>query len=349
MPQVTMKEIAEKVGLSRQTISEILNHKKTMASAATREKVLKCAQELNYTPNYFARSLKNGKTNMIGVATVGDRLADFARLYSANIYEGIGSFFSRYDYKIVFYHYQKVLQNNRYLDLIRSRAVDGLILLLLSRDVEDLEKNHELENIRRTDVPFVVIHSLMYDLQCPIVGLNCIKGGILSAEHFISHDYDSIGIVMTNSSILHHEDLLTGLRQGLTDTGRSLLPEFIFHAGISGDQEAGYALAEKLLAEKKRLPRALLVVEELMAYGMIKKFRESGIRVPEDVAVIGFGDLDLGSNYMTDLTCLKQPAQEKGFKAGELLLNLVEHPEENNGPRVIVLEPSLTIRKSCGC
>jgi DNA-binding LacI/PurR family transcriptional regulator len=111
----------------------------------------------------------------------------------------------------------------------------------------------------------------------------------------------------------------------------------------------GYRLADQLVQEHAHLPRAFFCVEDHLVLGMIQRFREAGLKVPADVAFIGFGDLMNPKHYPHDVTSVRQPAREKGKKAGELLLHILNHPQEMQKIQTIILDPPLTIRKTCGC
>jgi DNA-binding LacI/PurR family transcriptional regulator len=142
--------------------------------------------------------------------------------------------------------------------------------------------------------------------------------------------------------------LVKGFKQGLARYDRTLQPEFIYAAEHLGEK-SGYQVAEEMLKGGNPLPRALFVVDDILAYGVIKGFTDAGRRVPQDVAIIGFGDIDSHGTFLTDLTTVRQPARQKGYQAAELLHTLIEHPDERKKPHAIILEPTLTIRRSCGC
>ena len=131
MKKVTMSDIASKAGISRQTVSDIMNKRNVIkVSDQTREKVWNLAKDLNYQPNYLSRSLKKGKTNIICVATTGGTLDMFDNMYTAKVYNGIGRHFFYTDYKLLFQNINQEENAHQMLDLITSRLVDGMVVVL---------------------------------------------------------------------------------------------------------------------------------------------------------------------------------------------------------------------------
>jgi DNA-binding LacI/PurR family transcriptional regulator len=259
------------------------------------------------------------------------------------VYQGISDFFVQYDYKLIFHNFHDLTRSRQPLDLVKSKLVDGLIFVRFSIDIQQFKKE-EFPILQKINKPFVVIHSLKEDLGMTSVGLDCVYGGFMATEHLIQHGYPTIGCVTQPG--LHCDDLLRGYRQALEQYHLPLREEFIYAlAGQTSDEAS--ELAERLLQDKSKLPRALFVVDEYWAYPMIKKFWAAGVRIPQDLAIISFGDVNTEAVALTDMTIVRQPAVEKGYKAGEILRQLLLHPQ--SAPGSVILKPSLLVNKSCGC
>jgi LacI family transcriptional regulator len=142
--------------------------------------------------------------------------------------------------------------------------------------------------------------------------------------------------------------MLVGYKDALQQHRLLLNKELIYK--VDGYQsQHGYDLAEKILSQGTGRPRALFVTSDPLAYGIIKRFREAGVSVPEDIAIIGFDD-NFNQEYIpTELTSVKNPGYEKGQDAARLLLEQIDNPKSIDHPQTIMAEPTITIRKSCGC
>jgi len=340
-----MKELAKKAGISRTAVSMILNDKEIAVKDSTREKIKKLALEFNYQPNHYAQSLKTGKTNCIGITTTGMKSWVFNHSYSALVYEGISLGFAENQYQLTFQRFNN-LNVPVYKDLVERRSVDGLIFLLYSRDL-DLFKEETAHDLEKARMPYVVIHSTTDQIGNYSIGLDSTLGGMRATEHLIEHGYGKIGCVRLSRAIKHTTNLYEGYTAALNKHGIEVNKELIFEAERTASS-FGSKLAEKMIQDGK-LPEALFVVDDDLALEMMKKFNEAGIKVPEDIALIGFGNDDRKVVEYADLTTVIQPAINKGVKAGELLLQQIEHPENFEKVNHFVFSPELAIRKSCGC
>jgi LacI family transcriptional regulator len=348
MKSVTMIDIAKKAGISRKYVSGIINNNNSIwVSEATRERVLNIAKELKFQPNQFARSLKTGKTNCIGISTLtagSSFLKQFNNPYLGSVYSGIGDQLGDSNIKLIF---QEVNSRSESIDLAQTKMVDGLIFVLFAEAMDYFEQI-KTEVLQYLKVPYVVIHSLQDDMGCNSIGLDCIKGGYRMVEHLLQHGYSSIGCVKDQGRIPFVENVYLGFQKALAGHNVPLDENMVFVTDGT-DIQVGYRLAEQLLQEKHPLPRALFVLDDFICYGMIKKFQEAGVRVPEDIALVAFEDEYLELDNIFEVTALVQPGKEKGRQAAKLLLNLINSPEKYKELQQVILEPRLAIRKTCGC
>ena len=336
---VTMKDIADKVGVTKQTVSQVLNNYKAhMVGKTTREKIKQVARELNYKPNRLAQVFRSGRTQMIGVETGIAASFQFGHYYLDGIYQGISDECRKKNYKLVVDNFFHDAESSR--ELNQGRLVDGVIFVLISSEMPHFRQRIG-EELKNTGIPYAVIHSLREDQGCNNVGLDCVHGGKLAVEHLREHGYRSIRFVLSEDPSLMMNDLVEGYRQGCKG-----LPELMYRITIGG-YDGGIDLAKKVGNGRKERPRAFLVSEDSVAYGMITGFREMGLKVPEDVAVIGFGDQADQTVLQTDLTTIKQPAREKGQQAVKMVLGQLNNSKKKNSFKLI--KPELVIRGSCGC
>jgi len=348
MKTITMTNVAKEAGVSRQTVSEVLNKKNTFASQKTKDRVFEIARKLNYTPNHFAQSLRTGKTNTIGITSLGRIHGNFDDPYASLVYMGLSEPLTNSNYKMTFHHFNKNDSETPYLELLESRSVDGLVLLLFSRDIKyyDILAKAKLNQL---NMPTVMIHSLdrIFD-HGHNVGLKCKVGGKAAADHFIQHGYNSIGMIYPGNPNPHIQDLIGGFKNKMTSSDVEIKNENIHNLRTTNAQE-GYDLAGSLISKGGGFARAYFVINDYVANGMMQRFSEAGIKVPEDIALIGFGDVQWPKGLVNNLTTVKQMAYNKGKEAGNLLLDTIKKKSAEIEYKSKILIPELTIRKSCGC
>jgi LacI family transcriptional regulator len=224
--------------------------------------------------------------------------------------------------------------------------VDGIIFFLISMHLE--RWGQLLPLVEDIGVPYVVVQSSTRDVGGPCITLDSYKVGYLAAEHLAGHGYKNFGCITHPRQWAHFADQLAGYKQGLQDKGLALDPSHILNfetVSFNG----GYRVAGKILADPVlRKVRAWFVADEVNALGVIKKFREAGHRVPEDAAIVSFGDTNPEGMELTELTTISQLSAEKGMQAGEMLLGIIDR-KKKPAQQLKKLEPSLLISKSCGC
>jgi LacI family transcriptional regulator len=345
----TINDVALKTKMARTTVSDILNRgKDRLYSRETVERVTMAARELGYEPNHFARSLKTGKTNIVGITSITQlSLLGFKSPYFSDIYLGVGDVFTAKKYKLIFHNYSTKNSIDELCELARKKIVDGLIIILFSHQVKEFVE-YQVRYLTKMHFPFVLIHSLAEQHHCPQVGYNSTAGGSLAAGHLLEHGYKFIGLVTRKDNSPLVENILAGYRQALAGYGQVFRDESVFFADDYTVQ-AGHRLAEKLLAQKTTLPRALVAVDDGVAYGMMEKFRQSGLQVPQDVAMISLGSDINETETTSDLTVVRTMGLVKGQKAAGMLLELIDDPGKLEDPPSIIVPPELMVRTSCGC
>jgi DNA-binding LacI/PurR family transcriptional regulator len=344
MSIITMKKIAEKAGISQPAVSNILNNKKSFVSQATRERVLKIAQELNYRPNYFARSLKKGRTNCIGLMGSLKMIDLSAYCYTQTaqaVEEALSETKSKYS--LVIFGANFTDTHEKSLELVERGMVDGLILVIFSPFLRQFETGL-MPRLVRGNLPFVVVHSTSRKLAYPNVGFNSHQAGYLAAEHFVRLGYGEITYFLrdrTNPQLL---ETLAGFKQALIDCRMEWTDQRNL---IQPQGGAGHHLINTF-GELPRLPRAVFFPDEVDAYGMLNFCRTRNVRVPEEVAVIGFDDEKPAVYFQTDLTTIHHSFEEKGHTAVRMLTAMLEGRLEPNAAHQEIIQPRLVVRKTCG-
>jgi LacI family transcriptional regulator len=346
---LTIKDVAQNLKLANTTVSDILNRGKGNRYAKkTVERVRHAARELGYETNHFARSLKTGRTNIVGITNITSMtLYGFKNSYLTDIYNGIGGFFATRNHKLIFQQYPLSNSADEVCELARKKIADGLIFILFSRQVNEFVETHA-PLLAKMRFPFVIVHSLGQDHHCPQVGYNSRAAGAMATAHLMQHGYETIAFVKLKSAVAHIENLLTGYRQVLAGQGCAFKEELVFMADNFTFQ-AGRDLAHKILEDKRALPRAFFVAEEGVARGMMQTFTRAGVRIPQDMAFVSLGNDINESETTSTLTVVRSLGQIKGQKASEMLLGLIDDPDKLENPRSVIVEPEMMVRESCGC
>ncbi|MBN2469511.1 MAG: LacI family DNA-binding transcriptional regulator [Anaerolineae bacterium] len=332
---VTIRDVAERAAVSPSTVSHVIN-KTRHVSAETRQRVLQAMAELHYQPNRLARSLRSRRTQTLGVL-----LPNNANPFFAQVLEGIEA--AGYDcgYNVILGNANDDPQRElAYLDTLLSKQVDGVLLVSTGAYRE------ALDFLAARETPVVMVDrspgEVYEDFAIDTVFTENQRGGLLATEYLIGLGHCRIGCIAGPSLINSSAARVAGYRQALQAAGLPLDERLL----LSGDfmHEGGYRAAKALLELKER-PSALFVCNDLMAVGALYAAHEAGLRVPDDVSVIGFDDIPLASFTLPRLTTIAQPARELGARAVALL---VKRLQDRQAPACHELLPvHLVERDSC--
>lgn len=336
----TLEEIAEIAGVSRSTVSRVVNGDPRV-SAGARERVEVVIQEQNYIPNAAARSLASRRTRIIGLLispSVGVILSDpfFTDLIQGAVRAGNDS---DYILTILMETGDSGKTADRiYRRFIRSRHVDGVVIL--SSVVED----PIVDRLKDDQFPFVLIgrhphHAVNF------VDIDNRSAARDAVMHLLGHGYRRIGMVDGPPNMIASIDRYAGFITALQEAGRSPDPSLSVYSDFT--RRGGYRAMQNLLANNVAPPDAMFVASDTMASGVLQALRDHGLRVPEDVAVMGFDGLDEVLVSQPILSTVHQPIRDLGAQGVLALIDLLEHPE--HAPIQRYLPFRLQIRSSCGC
>jgi LacI family transcriptional regulator len=337
----TILDIAKKVKVNDSTVSRILNNSPQYRYATqTVEKVKKAAEEMGYQANHFARSLKTGKTNTIGVIGTA-RLQEIDDIATAAVFAGIGRVVDEHNNFITIMPLGNDLAEDMVVKAARSRIVDGLIIQVFSFNHDHFVK--VLSGIlQEARFPFVAIHATGMDFPCPNVGFNSVKAGGLGAVHLLEQGVKDIAFVTTGRSYFADE-MYRGYAQAMEKAGarpdRLVLEEQFFNDAEMVRRRIGKHLGTAGIRE------AYFCFSDTTAYGLIRALEEKGARVPEDVLVIGVDNLIRGKYLETGLTSIDRKLNEQGEMAARMLFEQINGKRPLN-PMTYIAEPELVVRKS---
>lgn len=312
MASPTIRDVARQAGVGVGTVSRVLNDSPSV-SQATRRKVLSAIQELNFTPNPFARRLSLGKAMTIGVI-----VPFFTRPAFVERLRGIEYALVNSDYDLVLYNVETVERRNAYFrQAPRRERVDGLLIMALSPTDEDAQR------FIASGVPTLLVDAFHPHLNC--IMIDDVTGGYAATQHLISLGHQRIAYI---SDFVNNPFDFTasrrryeGYRQALADAGIPYNPAY-HQQGDHGRAQA-QEMAERLLTLPVP-PTAIFAASDTQAIGVMQAAESVGCRVPEDLSIIGYDDIEI-AEYL-NLTTIRQPLFMTGVEGVHLLLSIIEQP-----------------------
>ncbi len=329
----TIKDVAAEAGVSIATVSKILNNS-SYSSEKTRAKVMAAIKKLGYQPNHIARSMVQGKTKMIALV-----VPDIRNDFFTQVARGVEDIANKYDYRVILCNTDEDPEKQQnYLEMLRGRIVDGLIIAPAADD------DRQLKKIDPRRLPFVFIDRVCSTIQADAVVVDNRDGSYRAVGHLIRNGYRRIGIIAGKRDIFTGRERLRGYREALADNGIAVDEDLITDGRFT--IEGGYLAMKVLLALAER-PVAVFVSNYSMTIGALKALTESGLKIPQEMAVVGFDDSDWAEFFVPPLTVVRQPTYTMGTLAGEILFQRLFESEVSER-KEIFLRPELVIRKSCG-
>lgn len=330
-PGVSLKFLAEHLGLSTATVSLVINRSPAAKSIPhrTQERVREAARKLNYRPSFMARSLRAQRSFTIGVV-----VPEISEGYAALVLSGIEDHLLEAGYfYFVVSHRHKADLIEEYPRLLQQRAVEGLIAV-------DTACSAHLH------VPVVAVSGHRDIAGVTNIVLNHALAAKLALEHLTKLGHTRLAFIKGQEFSSDTEVRWDAVSDSARNLGLEIDPSLIGQLqGDSSSPQLGYESTRKLLACKKPFS-ALFAFNDISAIGAIHALRESGHRVPEDVSVVGFDDIQSAAFQNPALTTVRQPLREMGMMAAETLLQRINAPANAPYPKEIAIDPQLIVRAS---
>jgi len=331
----TLKDVAKRAGVSVTVASRVLGNY-GYVSEETRAKVLKAAREIGYRPNVLARGLKTKKTYSIGVI-----ISDITTFFFTSVVRGIEDVASQNGYHVILCNSDEVPQKEKeYLEELYERKVDGIILSATGKTLTFLRK------LTREGMLFVFIDRKINGIDTTQIVVDNRWGAYEAVEHLIKLGYRRIGVINGLRGIMTSEERFSGYCKALEGNGLALDQKLVKY-GDFRMEKSKKAMLEFL--EMNKAPEAIFVTNEPMTTGALLALREKKVKIPDDIAIVGFDDPVWASLLDPPLTAVRQPAYSIGTIACQ---NLLQNIKKSNKRRLIheeiVLKPKLIIRESCG-
>ncbi|HET6178881.1 MAG TPA: LacI family DNA-binding transcriptional regulator [Candidatus Sulfotelmatobacter sp.] len=328
---ITLKAVAQHIGLTPGTVSAVLNDSPSARSIPqdTKNRIHAAAKELDYRPNFFARTLRNKRTYTIGV--IAEEIGDS---YSSPIISGIEQYLRKRDYfflTVVHRHDPELLE--RYSHILSERGVEGIITV--DTTVQETPA-----------LPTVAIAGHKKVKGVTNIVLDHERAAVLSLNHLKDLSHERIAFMRGNPLSSDSKDRWDALCRVAAQIGLKMDPDLIVQIDTDDPTPMlGYPYAKQLLARKKPFT-ALFAYNDISAIGAIRAVQEVGLRVPQDISVMGFDDIQGAAFYTPSLTTVRQPLNRMGEVAAQTLLERIEGKKED--PAEIAIEPELVVRESTG-
>ena len=326
----TIREVARIAGVSHATVSHVLNNTRFVAEE-TRERVLAAMDELNYRPNALARSLRSGKTNTIGLV-----LPDSSNPFFADIGRSIENAAFKLGYNVFLCNTEGDTHRERlYVDVLSKKQVDGIIFVAAGDQADSLNF------LVNQEMPVVLVDRDLPDCEVDAVLTDNRQGGYLATQHLIELGHRRIACITGPSRITPGAERVNGYCEALEEAGIPYDDALV----LSGNYHPNSGLrAATALFNLDFPPTAIFALNDLMAVGALRAAVKIGCRVPDDVAIIGYDDIEFASFVNPPLSTIAQPKTEIGFQAANILAGRIADTARPTCR--IVLPPELIVRES---
>lgn len=326
MMKASIFDVAKRSGLSVVTVSRVLNGAGTVREK-NRQKVMDAIKELDYRPSAAARSLARGRTGIIGLIvttlqdsffdTIAKEINDALALQGYFLAVSVSSSFGNQDD-----HY-----------LIQEDRVDGLILL------SPVEEERFVAELKKRNIPYVLIDNQLPENNASAITIDNYNGGYEATRHLLELGHTEIAHLCGQEVFMSTQERRQGFIDAIQEAG---VEPFVIEQG-NYSMDFGYQTAQKWLAEHK-LPTAVFAGDDYIAIGLINALMEAGIHIPEQISVVGYDDQDIASQLRPFLTTMRQPADQIGLAAADMILRKIN--SQTKRTTGLKLKSELIVRQS---
>jgi len=329
MSASTIQDVAKAAGVSVATVSRVINNSHAVTQS-TREAVMSAIKMLNYQPNLLGRNLRRTETRRLLVL-----LPNIGNPFYARIVKGIEDVAHKNGYNVMLCNTDSDAERERmYLELLKSRLADGVIFMAPVLGKEGLtEIGHNF--------PVVQCCEYTEGAQVSHVSIDNYAAAYKVTRHLISAGHQRIGMISCRGAVVSIMQRESGFKKALEDSGISFSEELVKYGDYSFN--SGLRAANQFVSMKER-PTAIFAISDIMAIGALRSIRENNLKVPEDIAVAGFDNINFASMCYPTLTTISQPKYDMGCISMELLLQQIRG--ELKEPKDILLEYEIIIRES---
>jgi LacI family transcriptional regulator len=337
--RVTAQEVADMAGVSRTTVSFVLNNVPGMRiREETRRRVLSAAQALQYHPDANARHMVAGRTYTIGFIMRQRSDQAFADHFLPQVLQGLSQAAERKGYHILVNLVPPESQGESVTEILQEHHVDGIVVS------GPLVHDKVLAHLHNQGAHIVLLGQIP-NSDIPFIDIDNVRGAMQATRHLITLGHQRIGLI-TNASTEYtaSADRLIGYRRALEAHDIPFEKHLVRYGNFT--PQSGAQAMDELLSIDPR-PTAVFVASDTVALGALQSIRAHGLRVPQDIAIVGFDDIPLAEFMEPPLTTIHLPADGLGWGAADMLIKLINNTYPDRTPKVL-LETEVVIRRSCG-
>ncbi len=330
---VSIRDVAQRAGVSISTASRALNNKPDV-NKEVRQRVLAAARELNYAANVHARVLGGGRSRALGLVIVNS--ADF---FFTNIVRGVSDTATAHGYSIMVWNTDETVEGELWAhQMLRQRQVDGALIGSVQSGMVPLER------LIAEGLPIVLLNRRLSGLAADHVLSDYRCGAYDATRYLIELGHRRIAHLTWHDDRYSVQERLAGYLDALRDAGIEPPPDFIIRCAVG--MEGAYRGILNRLPELRPKPTALFVYNDYSTIGVLKAFHELDVRVPDDISLMGYDDMEFSRFLIPSLTTMAQNPYEIGRQGTELLIERLRDRDAPWTPRQIVLRPELRVRAS---
>jgi LacI family transcriptional regulator len=328
---LTLEDIAKASGVSRSTVSRVINGDKNVKSE-THDKVMQVISKTNFQPNLAARGLAAGRTNVLGLVIPAGVATIFSDPYFPLLIQGVSAACNVMQYTVMLWLAEPEYERRMINQILHNGLLDGVIVSSMLRDDPIVRSLYESE------MPFILV-GRHPTLDVNYLDVDNFQIGLTATSHLLQIGRKRIATIMGPQNTIGGHDRYQGYLEALRQRNITFLPELVAEGDYS--ELSGYTCMKGLLNHKMN---AVFVASDAMAYGALRAIRETNLRIPEDIAVVGCDDLPGSGRTNPPLTSIRQPVHYMGSVVAETLVDIIRHP--NSQPRHVILPTEIVIRES---
>ena len=333
--KVSLKDIAQKAGVSIALVSYVMNgkEKESRVGEEIAKKIKLIAKELNYQPNHLAKSLRSGKTHTIGLI-----IADISNPFFANIARVVEDEAKSNGYTVIIGSCDENSDKSwGLLNVLINRQVDGFII------VSSENTQSQVHYLKERNIPFVLLDRHFPDIQTDFVATNNYKASYDAGLHLVRGGYRKIGIIAYKSSMFHMQERIRGYKQALADNDIDFEESWLKEVKFENIEKGVRTAIDEMIAPGQNID-ALIFATYSLAINGLKYLNELRLKVPDDLAIVSYGQAEAFDLYYCPITYLQQPLELLGKTAVQYLLGKLHNPDE--GMKQMLMEAKLIARES---
>lgn len=335
---VTIFDVAKKAEVSQGTVSKVLNKKKgnVKISEATRLRVLRAVEELGYYPHAAARQLAMKRAENIGIIACRYTMPFLSNPFYSRIIEGIEKEAWRQDFtlSVSFTLAKDFKDESSFPKMVKGNHIDGLILMG--------EMDHNLIfALNRKKIPFILVDHHIEGVEFNCIISDSVGGAYKAVRYLIELGHKEIGFVSGPLERISFQERFEGYRRALKEAGIEYRKDWV-KIGAMG---AGYKTMREML-KLKRIPTAVFAANDNLAIGAMKAIQEKGLRIPQDISVAGFDDIDVASQIQPSLTTVRVPKYKMGFLSVREIIKKIKNKDKGDKLTKMILPTQLIKRAS---